>query len=152
MWLVGSTGTGVPPLKTLKAADVAHLGKQTRKTLCEMRKFAGAIEKAGRIVGLWKSPDFQWDLKSATDLFHGVFKYFCFGGSKSSRFQRRYETLSWKTIYNHYLKNGKRLAGEVETITTTTTTKNTQRTLFECSTINVKLYIYIFNIFILKTC
>ena len=45
MWLVGSANTGVPPLKTLKAGDVVHLGKQSRKTLCEMRKFAGAINK-----------------------------------------------------------------------------------------------------------
>ncbi len=81
-----------------------HLGKQSRKTLCEVRKVAGAIKKAGQIVVLWKSsPDYKWDLKSATDLFHGVFKYFCFGGSKSLTFQRRYEALSWKAIYNHYL-------------------------------------------------
>jgi len=140
MWLVGSVKTGVPPLKTLKACDVAHLGKRSRKTLCEMRKFAGAIEKAGRIVGLWKTdPDDKWDLKSATDLFHGIFKFFCFRGNKSLAFQRRYEALSWKTIYNHYLRNGKRLAGEVGTTGTTTTNDSTQQTLFECSTMHVKL-------------
>ena len=57
-----------------------------------MHQFARAIEKAGQIDGLWKTdPDYKWDLKSATDLFHGVLKYFCFGGSKSLTFQRRYE-------------------------------------------------------------
>ena len=136
MWLVGSLSTGVPPLRSLMAHDVVYFGKRARKTFCEMRKFAGAIEKAGRIVGLWKTdPDYRWDLKSATNLFHGIFKYFCFGGSKSHTFQRRYEALSWKTIYNHYLQNGKRLAGELET---TTNKDTTQQTLFECSTINVK--------------
>ena len=133
MWLIGSSSRGVPPLNTLKPCDVAHLSKRSRKTLSEMRGFAKAIEKAGTIVGLWKRDPAHWNLKSATDLFHGVFKFFCFDGSKSSAFQRRYEALSWKTIYNHYLKNGKRLAGEVAT------TNTTQQTLFECSTINVKL-------------
>ena len=47
-----------------------------------------------------------------------------------------YEALQWKTIYNHYIRNGKGLAGEVET---TNTTNTTQQTLFECSTTNVKL-------------
>ena len=104
-----------------------------------MRQLARAIEKAGRIVGLWKTdPDYKWDLKSATDLFHGIFKFFCFCGSKSLTFQRRYEALSWKTIYNHYLRNGKRLAGELGT-TTTTTNDSTQQTLFQCSTMHVKV-------------
>ena len=104
MWLVGSVSTDVTPLKTLKAGNVVHLGKRSRKTLWEMWKSAGAIEKAGQIVGLWKSgPDYKWDLKSATDLFHGVLKCFCFGGSKSRNFQRMFVALSWKTIYNHYL-------------------------------------------------
>ena len=48
MWPVGRLNTGVPPLKTLKAGDVVHLRKRLRKTLCEMRKFAEAIEKAGQ--------------------------------------------------------------------------------------------------------
>ena len=47
-----------------------------------------------------------------------------------------YEALSWKTIYNHYLRNGKRLAGELGT---TTTNESTQQTLFECSIMHVKV-------------
>ena len=51
MWLVGNTNSGVPPLKTLAAADVAFMGKRSRKTLSEMRGLAQAVEKAGKITG-----------------------------------------------------------------------------------------------------
>ena len=134
MMFVGSRSTGVPPLRSLVASDVAHLGDRARKKLSEMKALARAIEKAAKITGVWKEES-EWTLKAATDMFHGVFKFFRYEGAKSHTFERRHHALSWKTIYNNYLKNGKRLAGEMPLSTTDTT----QQTLFECSTINIKL-------------
>ena len=99
------------------------------------KKLFDAIERAGKISGVWKiDPNYKWDLKSATDLFQGVFNFFGFRSSKSGTFDRRFEALSWMTIYNQYVQNGKRLAGEQEVNTTQQTL-----VLFECSTINIKL-------------
>ena len=119
MWLVGSVDSGVPPLSSLKACDVKHLGNRARKKLNYMKKLFDAIKRAGKISGVWKTdPNYKWDLKYATDLFQGVFKYFCLRSSKSGTFNRRFEALSWMTIYNQYVRNGKRLAGEQEVNTT----------------------------------
>ena len=74
MWLVGNTNNGVPPLKTLAAADVAFMGERSRKTLSEMRGLAQAVEKAGKITGAWKSGNFRWSLQSVTELFQNVSK------------------------------------------------------------------------------
>ena len=57
--------------------------------------------------------------------------------SKKS-FERRYDTLSWHTVYNQYLQNGKRLVGEVA-MEENTKTGSRQPTIFECSTVNVKI-------------
>ena len=43
MWLLGDTAYGIPPLKRLRARDVYHLRKRTRKTLNEMKDLAHAI-------------------------------------------------------------------------------------------------------------
>jgi len=139
MWFVGSPNNGVPPLRSLRPYDVDHLGKRAKKKLSEMNNFSKAIEKAARMTGAWKGDNYQWTVKAATDLFHSIFKYFCYEGGKLKSFKRRHQALSWHTIFNKYLENGKRLAGEMPLTTNNNNSGTTQQTLFECSTINVKL-------------
>ena len=93
---------------------MVRLGNKARKTLCGVKKFAGAIKKTGKINGVWKiDPDNKWELKYATDLFHSVFKYFYFAGTKSLSFQRRYEASSWKTTYSSTYEKEKDLLGKL---------------------------------------
>ena len=93
MWLLGDKANGIPPLKSLRARDVYHLGKRARKTLNEMKDLARAVSRAGTITGHWKGDNFPWTLESATILFCSTLKYFEFP-SHINGHKRRFEHMS----------------------------------------------------------
>ena len=106
-WFCGNPSAKTLPLKFLLRADF-----KSKSMMCDHRKMKGMI--AAVIAGansLTDEMDWRngaWDIPRALQLYGGVKELFAYP-SKSTQ-TRRNDQISWRTVYNLYLKNGKRFA------------------------------------------
>jgi hypothetical protein len=94
----------IVPFRFITTTDLTGDKKRTKKLVA----FCGELE------GIWVSQrrTADWSVGASVNLYNGVKKYFKYTGN--IRKHRRHKQSAWKTILNHYLKEGKRFAnGEI---------------------------------------
>lgn len=101
MWYCGNVEENIVPFHMLRASHVKHL-KHGKQKLSNMKRVINWIHDAARKVGkpeLILADSRRWTVAKSVALYEAVaplFKFPALGLSKT----RRFETITWKTIYN----------------------------------------------------
>jgi hypothetical protein len=108
-WFCGNPSTKTLPLKYLTTMDLKT--KSMKSELRKMKQMIAAVTAGATKVEL--DMDFvngAWDIPRALQLYGGVKELFEYP-SKSTQ-TRRSDQISWRTVFNLYMKNGKKFATE----------------------------------------
>jgi hypothetical protein len=122
-WLLGDKEMNVPPLWSLNATLVGHVGtyskRDPKKNLKRpsgpsdwqcMQAVMSVIERYGREHGCWQSSHKNWNYKNVSALWEKIEPILDskFGGNssklvegKTSMMMKRKRETSWKTLYNY---------------------------------------------------
>jgi hypothetical protein len=117
-WFSGNQSTRTIPYKLLKAAELET--KREKHQLCKMRILIDAVIVGAKQEGVWREQRGAWDIGSTVRLFESVKHLFEYP-TKSGQIRRTVQ-ISWLTVYNLYVKMGRKFATEL-----TTTTMMTER-------------------------
>ena len=109
-WFCGNQSTRTIPFKLLKATELEN--KQEKVQLCKMRKLVDAVIAGAKQEGAWREQRGAWDIGSTVRLFESVKHLFEYP-TKSTR-PRRNAQISWVTVYNIYVKSGRKFATELD--------------------------------------
>jgi hypothetical protein len=105
-WFCGNPSAKTLPLKYLVWADFKS--KKMKNEHRKMKVMMGAVIAGANQVMEMDCVNGAWDIPRALQLYGGVKELFAYP-SKSTQ-TRRNDQISWRTVYNLYLKNGKRFA------------------------------------------
>ncbi|KAL3771060.1 hypothetical protein ACHAWU_006437 [Discostella pseudostelligera] len=108
-WFCGNQSTRTIPFKLLKAPEFEN--KREKLQLCKMRKLIGAVIVGAKQLGVWRDRRGAWDIGLTVRLFENVKHVFEYP-TKNGRIRRTVQ-ISWLTVYNLYVKNGRTFATEV---------------------------------------
>jgi hypothetical protein len=114
-WLLGDREANVPPLKTLRALHVEHVGTFSKKDSTKrnkrptgpsswqcMQAYMEVVEKLGKAKGCWKDSNKDWNYVNVNALWTSVGPLLM---EKYMAKSNRKKELSWKTVYNKMSKN-----------------------------------------------
>ncbi len=99
-WFCGNPSQRTMPLKFIHPRDL-----ESKKMKCEYRKMKGmigAVIAGAKELGVWDGRNGAWDVSRAMRLFESVQHLFEYPSLTSTR---RNDQISWRTVYNLYLKN-----------------------------------------------
>jgi len=105
-WFCGNPSAKTLPLKYLVWADFKS--KKMKNEHRKMKVMMGAVIAGANQVMEMDCVNGAWDIPRALQLYGGVKELFAYP-SKSTQTHRN-DQISWRTVYNLYLKNGKRFA------------------------------------------
>ena len=101
-WFCGNPSQKSMPLKYIVPAD---LGSKSMKCECrKMKVLMGAVIEAAKGLGVWDGSTGAWDVPRAMRLFENVQHLFEYPSTST----QQNDQISWKTIYNLYIKNKNR--------------------------------------------
>jgi hypothetical protein len=69
-----------------------------------MKALIGAVIARAQEMGLWDEHNGSWDIPKAMRLYDSV-RHLFFYPPRTLSSTQRYDQISWKTVYNLYLKN-----------------------------------------------
>ncbi len=139
MWLVGSVNTTVPPLKTLKAGDVVHLGEQSRKHCVRCGNLLEQLRRLDKLLGYGRLIlTTNGILSLQLTYFMAFLNIFVFVAVNHLPFKEGMKHCLGRQYIVTTLEKEKDLLGKLELLLLQTN-DSMQPTLFEFSTIHLKL-------------
>ena len=111
-WFCGNQSTRTIPFKLLKATELETEREKCR--LCKIRKLIDAVIVGAKQEGVWRDQRGAWEIGSTVRLYEGVMHLFEYP-TKNRRIRRNAQ-ISWVTVYNLYVKNGRKFATELDAI------------------------------------
>ena len=109
-WFSGNESMRTVPYKLLRATEIVC--KKERYKLSQMKILMLGVETAAKCVGTWDrfARRGSWDVGSAVRLFESVHHFFDY----PSKIKRRRAQISWHTVFNLFVANGRRFATDTE--------------------------------------
>ena len=98
-WFCGNPSAKTMPLKLLVPSDLKN--RSMKSEYRKMKILVGAVIARAQELGVWDGRNGAWDVPRAVRLYDSVHQFFEY----PSTITRRNEQISWRTIYNLYVKS-----------------------------------------------
>jgi hypothetical protein len=107
-WFCGNPSLKTIPFKFLKQSEFKE--EKTRRVFRKMKAMIDAVIVGAKKVDAWTPQSGTWEVRMALSLYESVCHLFQYRTNSI----RRNEQLSWRTVYNLYLKKKKKFATDLD--------------------------------------
>jgi hypothetical protein len=102
-WFCGNPSKKTMPLKLLIPSDFTS--RSMKNEFRKMKILLGAVIARARELGVWDGQNGSWDVARAVSLHDSVQQFFEYPSKTTTR---RHDQISWRTVYNLYIKSNPR--------------------------------------------